>query len=104
MQTPQKSNVQKVGQPLSQACLGNLSTPGSKAQLNYVRSKVNNMTVEQAQDASGVVIGTFYINSVPATVLFDSGATHSFITDQFVAKHNMCWGIQENLSPSKRRV
>jgi hypothetical protein len=25
---------------------------------------------------------------VPATVLFDSGASHSFITEQFVAKHN----------------
>jgi hypothetical protein len=60
-----------------------------KAQLNYVRSKVNNMTVEPAQNASGVVLGTFPINYVPVTVLFDSGATHSFITDQFVAKHNM---------------
>jgi hypothetical protein len=47
------------------------------------------MTVEQAQDASGVVLGTFPINSEPATVLFDSGASHSFITNQFVAKHNM---------------
>jgi hypothetical protein len=35
------------------------------------------------------VLGTFPINFVPATVLFDSGAMHSFITDQFVAKHNM---------------
>jgi hypothetical protein len=26
---------------------------------------------------------------VPATVLFDSGASHSFITEQFVAKHNI---------------
>jgi hypothetical protein len=26
---------------------------------------------------------------VPATVLFDSGASHSFITDQFVAKHDI---------------
>jgi hypothetical protein len=50
---------------------------------------MNSMTVEQAQDTSGVVLGTFPINSVPATVLFDSGATHSFITDQFVAKYNM---------------
>jgi hypothetical protein len=25
---------------------------------------------------------------VPATVLFDSGASHSFITEQFVSKHN----------------
>jgi hypothetical protein len=26
---------------------------------------------------------------VPATVLFDSGASHSFITEQFVAKHDI---------------
>jgi hypothetical protein len=42
---------------------------------------MNNMTVEQAHDASGVVLGTFPINVVPAIVLFDSGASHSFITD-----------------------
>jgi hypothetical protein len=35
------------------------------------------------------VLGTFPTNFVPATVLFDSGASHSFITDQFVAKDNM---------------
>jgi hypothetical protein len=49
---------------------------------------VNNMTVEQAQDTSGVVLGTFPINSEPTTVLFDSGTSRSFITDQFIAKHN----------------
>jgi hypothetical protein len=89
MQTPQMSNIQKARQSSTPARLGNAGTPGSKAQQNYVRSRVHNMTVEQAQDASGVVLGTFPINSVPATVLFDSGATHSFITDQFIAKHNM---------------
>jgi hypothetical protein len=26
---------------------------------------------------------------VPATILFDSGASHSFITEQFVAKHDI---------------
>jgi hypothetical protein len=50
---------------------------------------MNNMTVEQAQDATGVVLGTFLINFVPATILIHSGASHSFITDQFVAKHGM---------------
>jgi hypothetical protein len=35
------------------------------------------------------VLGTFLINSVPAIILFDFGASHSFITDQFVAKHGM---------------
>jgi hypothetical protein len=89
MRTPQRSNVQKVGQPSTPARPGNSSTLGNRAQQNYVRSKVNNMTVEQAQDTSGVVVGTFPINSVPAIVLFDSGAMHSFITDRFIAKHNM---------------
>jgi hypothetical protein len=65
---------------------------------NYVRSKVNNMTVEQAQDASGVVLGTFLIDFEPATMLFDSGASHSFITDQFVTKHNI------PLSPMKKSL
>jgi hypothetical protein len=89
MQTPQKGNGQKFGQPSSQARPGNSNTLGNKAQQNYLRGRMNNMTVEQAQDASGVVLGTFPINSVLAIVLFDFGASHSFITDQFVAKHRM---------------
>jgi hypothetical protein len=80
----------------SQDWLGNPITLGNKVQQNYVRGKVNNMTVEQAQDASGVVLGMFPINSVPAIVLFDSGASHSFITDQFVAKHSI------SVSPIKK--
>jgi hypothetical protein len=31
----------------------------------------------------------FLTSSHPATVLFDSGASHSFITSSFVAKHNL---------------
>jgi hypothetical protein len=41
------------------------------------------------QDAPGIVLGTFSVNSIPATVLFDSGASHSFVTEQFVAKHDI---------------
>jgi hypothetical protein len=52
--------------------------------------------VEQAQNDSGVVLGTFPVNSVPATVLFDSGASHSFITDQFVTKHNLSMSPMKN--------
>jgi hypothetical protein len=47
------------------------------------------MAAEQAQETPGVVLGMFPVNSVPATVLFDSRASHSFITKQFVAKHNI---------------
>jgi hypothetical protein len=50
---------------------------------------VNHVTTEQAQDAPGVVLGTFSVNSVPATVLFDSGASNSFIVEQFMEKHDI---------------
>jgi hypothetical protein len=47
------------------------------------------MTSDEAQQAQDVVLGTFLANSHPATVLFDFGALHSFITSSFVAKHNL---------------
>jgi hypothetical protein len=47
------------------------------------------VTAEQVQDAPGIVLDTFPVNSVRATILFDSGASHSFVTEQFVAKHDI---------------
>ena len=41
-----------------------------------------------SEDAD-VVYGMFLVNSIPASVLFDSGASHSFITESFVEKHNI---------------
>jgi hypothetical protein len=51
--------------------------------------KVNHMTSDEAQQAQDVVLGMFLATSHPATILFDSGASHSFITSSFVAKHNL---------------
>jgi hypothetical protein len=56
------------------------------ARQNYVRGKVNHVAVEEAPD---VVIGTFSINDLSAVVLFDSGASHSFISVAYVEKHNL---------------
>src|SRR5512135_1645434 len=42
-------------------------------------ARVNHVAAAEAQDAPDVILGTFPVNSVPATVLFDSGATHSFL-------------------------
>ena len=39
--------------------------------------------------SADVVYGMFLVNSIPASVLFDSGASHSFITESFVEKHNL---------------
>jgi hypothetical protein len=45
------------------------------------------MTTEEAQQAQDVVLGMFLASSHPATVLFDSGASYSFISSSFVVKH-----------------
>jgi hypothetical protein len=45
--------------------------------------------VEEAQEAPDVVIGMFLINDTSTIVLFDSGASHSFISIAYVEKHNL---------------
>jgi hypothetical protein len=45
--------------------------------------------MEEAQQAQDVVLGMFLASSHPATVLFDSGASHSFISSSFVVKHQL---------------
>jgi hypothetical protein len=47
------------------------------------------MNVEQVQEATDVVLGMFPVNSVPARVLFDSGASHSFVTETFACKSGL---------------
>ena len=47
------------------------------------------MTIETTQEAPDVVIGTFPVNSNSATVLFYSGASHSFIAYTFIKKHGI---------------
>jgi hypothetical protein len=45
--------------------------------------------VEEAQEAPNVVIGTFFINDTSTVVLFDSEASHSFISIAYVEKRNL---------------
>jgi hypothetical protein len=42
------------------------------------------VTAESIPQDADVVYGMFLINSIPASVLFDSGASHSFVTKSFV--------------------
>ena len=57
--------------------------PPVKADPAQARGHVNQITVEEAVDAPNVVLGMLLINFSPATVLFDSGASHSFVKSQF---------------------
>jgi hypothetical protein len=51
--------------------------------------KVNHMTSDEAQQAQDVILGMFLTNSHPATILFDFGASHSYISSSFVIKHSL---------------
>jgi hypothetical protein len=45
--------------------------------------------VEEAQEAPDAVIGMFFENDTSVVVLFDSRASHSFISTAYVEKHNL---------------
>jgi hypothetical protein len=47
------------------------------------------VAVEEAQEAPDVDIGMFLINDTSAVMLFDSRASHSFISAAYVGKHNL---------------
>jgi hypothetical protein len=64
------------------------SVPVSAKQ-NYAHGRVNHVDVEEAQEALDVVIGIFSINNASTVVLFDSRASHSFMSAAYIVKHNM---------------
>jgi hypothetical protein len=47
------------------------------------------VTTKEAQQAQDVALGMFFASSHPSTILFDSGASHSFISSSLVAKHHL---------------
>ena len=47
------------------------------------------MSADTAQEAPKVILGTLSVNSISATFLFDSGASHSFISQAFVRMHSI---------------
>jgi hypothetical protein len=80
---------------LARQCPNKLFAPGAggqsqpQGQQNYTYGMVNHATTEEAQQAQNVVLGMFLASSHPATVLFDSRASHSFISSPFVVKHHL---------------
>jgi hypothetical protein len=48
---------------------------------------VNHLNVEEVMNEHDAVMGTFPLNSFTVMVLFDIGASHSFISRAFVNKH-----------------
>ena len=50
---------------------------------------MNHLDVEELVNEPDAVMGMFPLNSIPAVVLFDTGASHSFISMAFVNKNGL---------------
>lgn len=53
------------------------------------RARVFNMTKKDAEESNNVVSGNLLTVGHLSLVLFDSGATHSFISNKFVEKYSV---------------
>ena len=51
--------------------------------------RVNYTTLKDVPEGTQVMAGMFSIDHCPATVLFDSGASHTFISEACVARHQL---------------
>jgi hypothetical protein len=61
-----------------------------------VRACVNHVAMEEAQAAPDVIISMILVNDNNAIVLFDSGASHSFVATSFVQKYNLPLSMLKN--------
>jgi hypothetical protein len=70
-----------TNQNLNRNANNSATTP---ARQNQARAHVNHVAVEDAQAALDDIIGMILVNDNNAIVLFDSGASHSFVAANFV--------------------
>jgi hypothetical protein len=54
------------------------------------------VAVEDAQEALDLIIGMILVNDDNAIVLFNSGASHSFVVASFVQKYNLSLSMLKN--------
>jgi hypothetical protein len=62
---------------------------GNRSQPHYNHGRLNHLEAEAVQETPGMIVGMFPVDSHIAEVLFDTGATHSFITASLVEAHNL---------------
>jgi hypothetical protein len=71
----------------------NTTTPTRQ---NQACARVNHVAMEDAQATPDVIIGMILVNDNNAFMLFDSGASHSFIAASFVQKYNLPLSMLKN--------
>src|ERR1041385_1708405 len=59
--------------------------PSTSAKLG----RVNQISVGETDSTSDVILGTLPVNFVPTSVLFDPGASHSFMSESYALRHDV---------------
>jgi hypothetical protein len=59
---------------------------GRKQKVQVRQGKLNFTTLEEVPEGAPIMTSTFSVFNQPALILFDSGASHSFISQKFSAK------------------
>jgi hypothetical protein len=59
---------------------------GRKQKVQVRQGKLNFTTLEELPEGGPIITGIFSVFNQPALILFDSGASHSFISQKFSAK------------------
>jgi hypothetical protein len=72
--------------PQNQGAWNNPATPAKKPMVQVRQGKMNFTTMSDIPKGASVLTGTFSINDTPVKILFDSGAAHSFMSENLLGK------------------
>jgi hypothetical protein len=72
--------------PQNQGAGSKPATPVNKPMVQVRQGKLNFTAMSDFPEGAAVLTGTFSINDTPIKILFDSGATHSFINESLLDK------------------
>jgi hypothetical protein len=62
---------------------------GRKQKVQVRQGKLNFTTLEELPEGAPIMTGIFSVFNQPALILFDSGASHNFISQRFSAKSQL---------------
>ena len=77
--TPRHSRPKPSKKPTTKVFQAKLSVTSS--------GYVNQISVEDTTATSDVILGTVPVNHVPASIHFDPGASHSFMSEIYALRH-----------------
>jgi hypothetical protein len=77
---------QELPKKIAEADASTKSRKGKKAKGASQARKLNFTTLEELPEGALIMTGIFSVFNHPALILFDSGASHSFISQKFSAK------------------